>query len=188
MFEVQEFIASCQAALKEHSPELAVKELMERAMSRPAEVEAALGAPTQGGITTLLRSDELTVLNIIWPPGMALYPHNHNLWAVIGLYGGQEDNTFFRRNTRGTGLIRAGFKELQAQDAIVLGKDAIHAVTNPRRVFTGAIHVYGGDFFARPRSEWDSEQSEERPYSVERAMRAFAEANEKWLAQQGKSS
>jgi predicted metal-dependent enzyme (double-stranded beta helix superfamily) len=188
MFEVQEFIASCQAALKEHSPELAVKELMEQIMSRPSEVEAALGTPTQGGITTLLRSDELTVLNIIWPPGMALYPHNHNLWAVIGLYGGQEDNTFFRRNTRGTGLIRAGFKELQAQDAIVLGKEAIHAVTNPRSVFTGAIHVYGGDFFAQPRSEWDSEQSEERPYSVERAMQAFAEANEKWLVQEGKSS
>jgi predicted metal-dependent enzyme (double-stranded beta helix superfamily) len=187
MFEVQEFIASCQAALKEHSPELAVKELMERIMSRPSEVEAALGTPSQGGITTLLRSDELTVLNIIWPPGMALYPHNHNLWAVIGLYGGQEDNAFFRRNTRGMGLIRAGFKELQAQDAIVLGKETIHAVTNPRSVFTGAIHVYGGDFFAQPRSEWDSEQSEERPYSVERAMQAFAEANESWLMQQGTS-
>jgi predicted metal-dependent enzyme (double-stranded beta helix superfamily) len=188
MFEVPEFIASCQAALKESGPELAVKELMERVMSRPSEVEAALGTPTQGGITTLLRSDELTVLNIIWPPGMALYPHNHNLWAVIGLYGGQEDNTFFRRDTRGRGLVRAGFKELQAQDAIVLGKEAIHAVTNPRSVFTGAIHVYGGDFFAQPRSEWDSEQSEERPYSVERAMQAFAEVNEKWLMKQRKSS
>ena len=186
MFEVQEFVASCQAALKEHSPELAVKELMERVISLPSEVETALGTPTQGGITTLFRSDELTVLSIAWPPGMALYPHNHNLWAVIGLYGGQEDNTFFRRNPEDTSLIRAGFKELQAEDAIVLGKDVIHAVHNPRSVFTGAIHVYGGDFFAQPRSEWDSEQSPERPYSVERAMQAFAEANENWLAQQDK--
>jgi predicted metal-dependent enzyme (double-stranded beta helix superfamily) len=187
MFEVQEFIALCQAALKEHSPELAVKELMERVMSRPSEVEVALGTPTKGGITTLLRSDEFTVLNIIWSPGMALYPHNHNLWAVIGLYGGQEDNTFFRRNTKEKGLIRAGFKELQAQDAVVLGEDAIHAVSNPRSVFTGAIHVYGGDFFAQPRSEWESAQSEERPYSVERVMRTFAEANERWLVQQGET-
>lgn len=188
MFDIQEFTASCQAALKEHSPELAVKELMEGVMSRPSEVETALGTPTQGGITTLLRSDELTVLNIAWPPGMALYPHNHNLWAVIGLYGGQEDNTFFRRNPKDTSLIRAGFKELQAQDAIVLGKDAIHAVHNPRNVFTGAIHVYGGDFFAQPRSEWESEQSLERPWSLERATRTFAEANEAWLAQRGQST
>jgi predicted metal-dependent enzyme (double-stranded beta helix superfamily) len=188
MFEPQEFIASCQAALKEHSPELAVKELVEEVMSHPTDVLSALGTPSQGGITTLLRSDALSILNIIWPPGMALYPHNHNLWAVIGLYGGQEDNTFFRRNPKDTTLVRAGFKELQAQDAIVLGKDAIHAVANPRGVFTGAIHVYGGDFFAQPRSEWDSEQSPEQPYSVERAMQAFAEANEQWLARQGGSN
>ena len=183
MFEVQEFIASCQAALQEHSPELAVKELIEEVMSRPSEVETALGTPTQGDLNTLFRSDELTVLNIIWAPGMTLYPHNHNLWAVIGLYGGQEDNTFFRRNPKDTSLIRAGSKELWAQDSVVLGKDAIHAVHNPRSVFTGAIHVYGGDFFAQPRSEWETEQSLERPYSVERAMQAFAEANEAWLAQ-----
>ena len=188
MFEPQEFIASCQSALKEHSPELAVKELVEQVMSRPAEVLSALGTPSQGGISTLFRSDELTVLNIIWPPGMTLYPHNHNLWAVIGLYGGQEDNTFFRRNPKDTTLVRAGFKELQAQDAIVLGKDAIHAVANPRSVFTGAIHVYGGDFFAQPRSEWDSEQSRERLFSIDRAMQAFAEANERWLARQDVSN
>ena len=68
-----------------------------------------------------------------------------------------------------------------------MGKDAIHAVHNPRRVFTGAIHVYGGDFFVQPRSEWDLETGEEKPYSVERAMRAFAEASERWLAQEDPS-
>jgi len=123
------------------------------------------------------------VLNVIWPPGMALYPHDHNLWAVIGIYGGQEDNTFFTRHRGETSLVRAGFKTLQSQDTIVLGKDAIHAVNNPRPVYTGAIHVYGGDFFEVPRSQWASESSEETPYSVEQAMRAFADANERWLAQ-----
>ena len=157
-------------------------------MSRPSEVVSAFGTPTEGSVTTLLRSDELTVLNIIWPPGIAVYPHNHNLWAVIGLYGGQEDNTFFRRNPKDTSLTKAGFKELRAQDAIVLGKDAIHAVTNPRSVFTGAIHVYGGDFFDQPRSEWATDQSPEQPYSVDRLMQTFAEANERWLALQENSS
>ena len=42
---------------------------------------------------------------------------------------------------------------------------------------TGAIHVYGGDFFNEPRSEWDSETLVEKPYDVERNMRRFEESN-----------
>jgi hypothetical protein len=53
-------------------------------------------------------------------------------------------------------------------------------VSNPSRTFTGAIHIYGGDFFAIPRSEWDPTTREERPYDMMRARRTFAEANERW--------
>jgi hypothetical protein len=42
---------------------------------------------------------------------------------------------------------------------------------------TAAIHVYGGDFFAAPRSEWDPESFEERPYDVEATIRAFEASN-----------
>ena len=97
MFDVEEFVASCQAALKEHTPELAVEDLLAQVMNNPDQLVTALGEPNRGGISTLHRSPELTVLHIIWPPGMALYPHNHNLWAVIGLDGGQLDYTFFNR-------------------------------------------------------------------------------------------
>ena len=27
---------------------------------------------------------------------MSIYPHNHEMWAVIGIYAGQEDNAFYR--------------------------------------------------------------------------------------------
>jgi len=50
-------------------------------------------------------------------------------------------------------------------------------------VFTGGIHVYGGDFFAMPRSEWTPDTLEERPYDVERAKQVFADANERWRAE-----
>jgi predicted metal-dependent enzyme (double-stranded beta helix superfamily) len=50
-------------------------------------------------------------------------------------------------------------------------------VTNPLPRLTGAIHVYGGDFFAVTRSEWDPESLRERPYDAEKAMRLFEEAN-----------
>jgi predicted metal-dependent enzyme (double-stranded beta helix superfamily) len=109
---------------------------------------------------------------------MAIYPHEHAMWAVIGLYGGREDNTFYRRSS--SGLLAAGGKRLETADTALLGKTAIHAVTNPLRVFTGAIHVYGGDFFDTPRSEWTPDTLVERPFDIERARRAYAEANARW--------
>ena len=90
---------------------------------------------------------------------MTIFPHDHHMWAVIGIYGGQEDNTFFRHSSQG--LDRAGFKALDVKDSVGLGPEAIHAVHNPRSVLTGALHVYGGDFFSESRSEWDPEILEE---------------------------
>jgi hypothetical protein len=38
-------------------------------------------------------------------------------------------------------------------------------VSNPLKRLTDAIHVYGGDFFATPRSEWDPDTLEDTPRS-----------------------
>jgi predicted metal-dependent enzyme (double-stranded beta helix superfamily) len=175
------FIADCRAVLAERSPEASIKELVARAVAEPAQVEAVLGTPRQGEITTLHHSPELTVLNVIWTPGMAIYPHDHRMWTVIGLYGGQEDNTFYRRGPGG--LAVAGGKQLGVRDVAVLGQAVIHSVANPLRVFTGAIHVYGGDFFGTPRSEWTPDTLQERPFDMERARRVYADANARWRAQ-----
>lgn len=176
MFDVEEFIAECQAALKEHSPQAAVRELLERAMSAPTDVEAALGTPTKADRGVLYHAPDLTILNVVWAPQQANWPHDHRLWAVIGIYGGQEDNSFYRRGEQQ--LVQAGGRELHVKDVLPLGEKAIHSVANPRRTFTAAIHVYGGDFFAQPRSEWNPETWEERPFDLERSARAFASANE----------
>jgi hypothetical protein len=50
-------------------------------------------------------------------------------------------------------------------------------VTNPIPRLTGAIHVYGGDFFGIERSEWNPESLKEGPYDVAKTMRLFEEAN-----------
>jgi predicted metal-dependent enzyme (double-stranded beta helix superfamily) len=181
MFDIDRFVADCRTALAERSPEVAIKALLERALSEPAEVEAALGTPREGQITTLHHSPELTVLKVIWTPELTIYPHDHRMWAIIGLYGGREDNTFYRRAPQG--LTVAGGKQLERGDVALLGQAVIHSVTNPLREFTGAIHIYGGDFFGTPRSDWDPQTLQERPYDIERARRAFAEANERWRAQ-----
>ena len=70
-------------------------------------------------------------------------------------------------------------KELEAKDTIPLGETIIHSVSNPLERITGAIHVYGGDFFATPRSEWDPSTFEEHPYDVEHTMQVLAAANQR---------
>ena len=64
---------------------------------------------------------------------MSFNPHDHRMWAAIGLYTGGEDNTFFRRD--GQSLVESGGKELRPRDVCLLGADAVHAVTNSTREF-----------------------------------------------------
>ena len=179
MFELKRFIADCRAALNESLPQLAIKELVDRAVSRPADVEAALGTPRWAEIGTLYRSPELTILNIVWAPGMTLLPHDHRMWAVIGIYTGREDNIFWRRvpGSPGGKVEAVSARALSEKDSVPLGHQVIHSVTNPIPRLTGAIHVYGGDFFGVPRSEWDPETLLEQPSDGERIMRRLEEAN-----------
>lgn len=182
MFDVDELVNQCRAAIADDQPQLAVREVLRRAMERPREVAETLD-PTEGGLDLLHHTPELTVLHVVWAPGMRLYPHDHRMWAAIGMYAGQEDNTFYRRSGPGRRFLTvSGGKELVTGDVLLLGDDAIHAVANPRRHLTGAIHVYGGDFVNEPRSQWGPGPVEERPYSMDEARRQFAEANDAWRA------
>ncbi|HXG50213.1 MAG TPA: hypothetical protein VNN77_02260 [candidate division Zixibacteria bacterium] len=175
MFALERFKEDCLRALKEKSQHVAIKELVARAVGSPREILKALGEPRQAGIETLYRSEQLTILKVLWGPGMLLYPHDHRMWAVIGVYVGQEDNAFYRRG--GRGLIGHGNKTLMAKETIPLGEAVIHAVRNPLEKITAALHVYGGDFFGVPRSEWDPRTLEERPFDLEHARRVFEESN-----------
>jgi predicted metal-dependent enzyme (double-stranded beta helix superfamily) len=178
---VEDIVARCQGARVEPVPALAVRDVLDELVSDPGALEAALGPVQEGGITTLHRADDLTILHVAWTPGMALNPHDHRMWAVIGLYGGQEDNAFYRRTPGG--LEPAGGREVPAREVLALGDDAIHSVANTRREFAVALHVYGGDFFSAARSEWDFETYQERPRDLGRTMRLFEEANARWRAQ-----
>jgi predicted metal-dependent enzyme (double-stranded beta helix superfamily) len=176
---VEEIVARCQEARAEHTPVLAVRDVLSELVADGRDLERAFGPVHCGGITTLHNAAVLTVLYVVWTPGMTLYPHEHRMWAAIGMYGGQEDNAFFRRAAGG--LERAGGQELLAGDVLVLGEDAIHSVANSPEKFAVAIHVYGGDFFSVERSEWDHETHEERPRDFVRTQRLFDEANARWL-------
>jgi predicted metal-dependent enzyme (double-stranded beta helix superfamily) len=178
MFDVDRFIADCRGAGAAHgSP--GVLEVVARAVTTPSEVLKTLGEPRRAGLHAVFRSPELTILNVVWGPRMCQLPHNHEMWAVIGMYTGREDNIFWRRvPSAPDGRIEAaGAKALSDRDAAPLGPDIIHSVVNPLKRLTGAIHVYGGDFFAVPRREWDPERLVEQAFDVEKALALFEESN-----------
>jgi predicted metal-dependent enzyme (double-stranded beta helix superfamily) len=179
MFELDRFIAECHDAVTADPTHKSVREVVARAVSDPAAVLAGLGAPRRAEVQTLYSSGGLTILNVIWGPRMTIMPHNHLMWAVIGIYTGREDNIFWRRvpGVDSGRIEAAGAKSLGERDVEPLGHDIIHAVANPLARLTGAIHVYGGDFFAVARSEWDPETLVERDYDVEKNMRLFEAAN-----------
>lgn len=179
MFELDQFIHDCRAATNQDLSLTYVRDVVAREVSNPAAVLKGLGEPSSAGIQTLFRSDSLTILNVIWGPHMTLFPHNHQMWAVIGIYTGREDNIFWRRipGAPAGQLEAAGARALREKDAESLGHNMIHSVTNPIPRLTGAIHVYGGDFFAPGRSEWDPESLLEQACNVDRIVRQFEESN-----------
>jgi predicted metal-dependent enzyme (double-stranded beta helix superfamily) len=179
-FDIDQLVTDCREALVEDEPHRAVREVLERAVAEPGSVADTL-APTEGGLTPLHHAPDLTVLHVVWAPGMRIYPHDHRMWAAIGIYAGQEDNEFFRREAPGLKTLTAsGGRELKVGDVLVLGRDAIHAVTNPTAGLTAAIHVYGGDLVNEPRSQWGPGPVEERPYDMDETHVQFSEANRRW--------
>jgi len=175
MFDLDRFIEDCRAARAADASHKQVREVVARAVGEPASVLKGVGEPARAGVYTLHQSPELTILNVIWAPMMTVPPHDHRIWAVIGIYTGREDNIFWRRIAGGK-VEAAGAKALSVRDAEPLGHNVIHSVTNPIPRFTGAIHVYGGDFFAPlGRSEWDPETLVGAPHDGARAVRRFEE-------------
>jgi len=184
MFEAEQFLCDCRAAFTQDQTHNMVREVLARAMSNPAEVLNELGEPKRAEIRKLFHSESLTIINVVWAPNMMVMPHNHRMWAAIGIYTGREDNVFWRR-VRGSNKIEAaGAKALCAGDSASLGSDIIHSVINPIDKLTGAIHIYGGDFFAAERSEWDSLTLSEHKSDGERTQRMFEEANARYEANQ----
>jgi predicted metal-dependent enzyme (double-stranded beta helix superfamily) len=172
---LERFIQDCRAAHAADPSHKAVREVVARAVADPGSVLKWLGEPKRGEVQKLYHSPGLTILNVVWAPYMTIYPHNHRMWAVIGVYTGREDNIFWRRT--GLKVEAVGAQALCQRDAVPLGPDIIHSVTNPIPRLSGAIHVYGGDFFAAERSEWDPESLIEGRYDAQKTLRAFEEAN-----------
>jgi predicted metal-dependent enzyme (double-stranded beta helix superfamily) len=159
--DMDRFVEDCILANKETEAQAAVLEVLARAVYTPSAVRAAIGELTKAGIEVLLRSKTLTIFVATWTPQMNLMPHNHLMWANIGIFAGREDNIMWRKTS--DSIEAFGAKALFEGDTAALPENTIHSVTNPLLRFTGGIHIYGGDFFDTTRSQWNPETLDEEP-------------------------
>jgi predicted metal-dependent enzyme (double-stranded beta helix superfamily) len=175
MFNKEIFIAQCKELAKQDDGHKRIKALLEDALKNPDGVITELGKPTSAGFEVLYAANNLSIINFVWAPGMELHAHNHNLWAVIGIYIGAEENTFYVRDD--ATIVKKNRKDITIGNVIMLGREVIHSVKNTTNKFTGGIHIYGGDFSNIERSQWDENYFTESAYDMEHTRKIFADAN-----------
>lgn len=158
----------CRAAVKEPDAQSKVEAILQAAAADPAIVRAVADRKGLASLEAMAihRSDELTMLAAAIPPGFKAAPHNHNIWSVVSVCAGQEDNRFFERD--GDGLKPVGEASVVAPGVLANAADVIHAIANPLDTPLLAVHAYGGDLFATPRSNWDPETQKEIPFDWEK--------------------
>ncbi|TMM55158.1 hypothetical protein [Sulfitobacter sabulilitoris] len=177
MWNLDHFVADCRATIGKPDQQRRIGALMDEALHDPGAVARAFGPPEGPGITPVYVSDDLTILNVVWKPSMTVQPHNHEMWATIGIYDGREDNIFWRRikDDPHHRVEAAGARNLGTGDWTPLGRDIIHSVTNPIARLTGALHIYGGNFFEADRSEWDPGTLHEHALDIARIKAMFSD-------------
>jgi predicted metal-dependent enzyme (double-stranded beta helix superfamily) len=152
VFVAETFVRECRSAASALDPVGAVQVVVEAAISDGASIDAALGTERQRENDTLFSSRMLTVQRILWPGGVGSSPHEHRMWAVIGVYRGEELNHLFERTP--DGLKEYDERVVRRREALALDANVIHSVENPHRELTAGLHVYGGDILGADRSAW----------------------------------
>ena len=151
--DITELIDACREAAGGDTPTQDVAALVADFLHQP-DLATLLGEGDRSTYEALYRGEDILVLHGVVPPmPVPVAPHDHRVWAVIGVYQGLEDNELFVRAESG-GLERAERFTVAPGDVRTLDPATIHSVQASGDCYLGAIHVYGGDLFGTARSTW----------------------------------
>jgi predicted metal-dependent enzyme (double-stranded beta helix superfamily) len=173
MFSADEFVRDVQAASIAPDPVAAVQGVVESAVADGSTIDSVLGTQLKADNDTLFSSENLTVQRIIWVPGLPSVPHEHRMWAVVGVYAGEELNRIYERSLDGLTEVRT--QAVKEREVLALDADAIHSVENSGATWTAALHVYAGDIVNVERSAWGPDGGEAPFAEVDTARRAMFE-------------
>ena len=175
MFDTEHFVVECLLASSESEPIPALKDVVSRAVSKSAALNARFPVPMDPDDDGILhRSAELTVTSAIFPRGFTTGIHNHTMPAVIGLWTGSEDNLFYEQTSQG--VLLAGSVRIEYGQVLALTTNAIHDVHVPPSSWSGALHVYLGDLIGVNRSEWSVASMDAVPFDGEKLHKRWLTA------------
>ena len=98
MITTDEFVEECPNAANESEPVLAVKEVVERALSDGPD-----GLSEDPGLQVLSCDESLTVVRVVIPCGLGKsLPHDHRMWAVSGWQKARRPTSSFSCHRRQT--------------------------------------------------------------------------------------
>lgn len=151
------FTVDARTATGMDRPLEAVIDLMARTLADPA----AIPVPDLPENETMLFEDEtVSIWHERFLPAEVLPPHDHGMFAVLGVYRGAESNRLYRP---GGGALRpAGELILRAGEFHVFGPGDVHAVTALGGAPSLGLHVYLGPLTRVARSLYDWETGEAR--------------------------
>ena len=171
MNATEEFVAQCSAAVKEDRGAGATREVVERAVRDRCLIEEL---PLEAGVTVLHSAEALTILHVVMaerPVGTGKpIPHNHLMWALIGVMHGSEENEFFRRSEHTIEPSGSGRVIAEGQ-VLMMGDNTVHSVKNPSSDrLSSALHVYGGNLLAAEKTMWCEPDWTEQPFDFFRVI------------------
>ncbi len=171
MSATEEFVAQCSAAVMEDRGAVATKEVVERAVRDKRLIEEL---PREAGVNVVHGAEDLTILHVVMaerPVGAGKpIPHNHRMWALIGVMYGSEENEFFGRSAHSIEPSGSG-RMIAEGEVLMMGDDTIHSVKNPSSErLSSSLHVYGGNLIAAEKTMWCEPDWTEEPFDLFRVI------------------
>ena len=170
MFNLDMFVKECKAALNDKKPGNAIHSLMTDTLKDPKAVAAnfnnTISRATPMSDLTIFRSDDLMVLRVALDPRWKSIPHDHGIWGFVGIYQGEEANTFYRLH--GESLEEIGRTSVKEGNVLAMDPDTIHSIANPLASTTIGIHVYLGDLHKQKRNLWNPFSGKKETFSLDR--------------------
>ena len=168
MFDPEDFVRFCQAAVNTPNAPVIIYERLLRVVASPTEITPPPGDNREAW--RLYQSPSLTILHTTYPRGLRTPAHNHGAWAVVSVYRGREDNVRYARS--GSNLSVLGCQSIHPGEAVLLDPEEIHDLSTSSDEPTCSIHVYGRDLYDhKNHSMWVPPMLEERPYDEQEFVR-----------------
>ncbi len=111
--------------------------------------------------------DSWTVVSVVWYPGYSTPVHDHLVWGLIGVWGGEELERRFERRDDGSrpnyaDLYETGSGHNQPGDVSILvpPDNDYHLICNDGDSPSYSIHVYGGSLDGTLRHQYNLETGE----------------------------